>query len=74
MLEISPPGLTGRGLETGPQRSYTGTKLEAAEAAKGHLRGTARVPTLPGTRLEKERRTASGRAGGAPQPGVKQVP
>jgi hypothetical protein len=39
--EIRTLRLTGRGLETGPRRSYTGTKLETAETAKGGLRGTA---------------------------------
>ncbi|MFI5341114.1 MAG: hypothetical protein ACHQ7N_14925 [Candidatus Methylomirabilales bacterium] len=43
MLEISPPGLTGRGLETGSRRTYTGTTLEMADTAKGSLRGTAPV-------------------------------
>jgi len=41
--EICPPGLTRRGLETGLRRTYTGTKLETAETAKGRLRGTAPV-------------------------------
>ena len=43
MPEIGPPGLTRRGLETGSRRTYTGTKLETADTAKGSLRGTAPV-------------------------------
>jgi hypothetical protein len=35
--KIGPPGLTRRGLETGPWRTYTGTKLETADTAKGSL-------------------------------------
>jgi len=34
VLETSTPGLMRRGLETGPGRPYTGTKLETAETAK----------------------------------------
>jgi hypothetical protein len=41
--QIGPPGLTWRGLETGLRRTYTGTKLETADTAKGSLRGTAPV-------------------------------
>ena len=41
--EIGPPGLTRRGLETGSRQTYTGTKLETADTAKGSLRGTAPV-------------------------------
>ena len=37
MLEIGTPGLTRRGLETGPWRTYTGTELETADTAKGSL-------------------------------------
>ena len=41
--------LRWRGLETGSRQSYTGTKLETADTAKGSLRGTAPVldPTIP---------------------------
>ena len=35
--EIGTPGLRWRGLETGPWRPYTGTKLETADTAKGSL-------------------------------------
>jgi hypothetical protein len=37
-----------RGLETGSRQTYTGTKLETADTAKGSLRGTAPVldPTV----------------------------
>jgi hypothetical protein len=35
--EVGPPGLRWRGLETGPWRPYTGTKLETADTAKGSL-------------------------------------
>jgi hypothetical protein len=35
--EIGPPGLRWRGLETGPWRPHTGTKLETADTAKGSL-------------------------------------
>jgi hypothetical protein len=37
-----------RGLETGSRRTYTGTKLETADTAKGSLRSTAPVldPTV----------------------------
>src|ERR1700694_5002617 len=40
-----------RGLETGSRQTYTGTKLETAETAKGRLRGTAPVlaPTVGAT-------------------------
>jgi len=40
--------LMWRGLETGSRRTYTGTKLETADTAKGSLRSTAPVldPTL----------------------------
>ena len=46
--EIRSRRLTRRGLETGSRRTYTGTKLETAETAKGSLRGTAPVldPTV----------------------------
>ena len=37
VLEISTPGLTRRGLGTGPWRTYTGTELETADTAKGSL-------------------------------------
>ena len=49
MREIRTLRLTGRGLETGLRRSYTGTKLETADTAKGSLRGTAPAldPTSP---------------------------
>ena len=53
MPEIGPPGLTRRGLETGSRRTYTGTKLETADTAKGSLRGTA--PVLDPTTLKAER-------------------
>ena len=43
VLEIGTPGLTRRGLETGPRRTYTGTKLETADTAKGSLPDTAPV-------------------------------
>ena len=49
--------LRWRGLETGSRRTYTGTKLETADTAKGSLRGTA--PVLDPTLL----RTAAGRPG-----------
>src|SRR5215471_7428256 len=40
--------LMRRGLETGSRQTYTGTKLETADTAKGSLRGTAPVldPTV----------------------------
>jgi hypothetical protein len=40
--------LRWRGLETGSRRTYTGTKLETADTAKGSLRGTAPIldPTI----------------------------
>jgi hypothetical protein len=40
-----------RGLETGSRRTYTGTKLETADTAKGSLRSTAPVldPTVGDT-------------------------
>jgi Carbohydrate-selective porin, OprB family len=41
--------LRWRGLETGSRRTYTGTKLETADTAKGSLRGTA--PVLDPTTL-----------------------
>jgi hypothetical protein len=41
--ETGTPGLTRRGLETGSRQTYTGTKLETADTAKGRLRGTAPV-------------------------------
>ena len=37
MRENRTPGLRWRGLETGPGRPYTGTKLETADTAKGSL-------------------------------------
>jgi len=42
--------LMRRGLETGSRQTYTGTKLETADTAKGSLRGTAPVldPTVDG--------------------------
>ena len=46
----SPAGRSARrGLETGSRRTYTGTKLETADTAKGSLRGTA--PVLDPTTL-----------------------
>ena len=51
VLEIGTPGLTWRGLETGSRRTYTGTKLETADTAKGSLRSTA--PVLDPTWLDK---------------------
>ena len=48
MRENRPRRSTWRGLETGSRRTYTGTKLETADTAKGSLRGTAPVldPTV----------------------------
>ena len=43
--------LTRRGLETSSRRTYTGTKLETADTAKGSLRSIA--PVLDPTWLEK---------------------
>jgi hypothetical protein len=74
VLETGTPGLTRRGLETGSWRSYTGTKLETAETAKGSLpvprqsstlltrRGLETGPwrTYTGTKLETAE-TAKGR-------------
>ena len=37
MPETGTPGLTRRGLETGPWQPYTGTQLETADTAKGSL-------------------------------------
>jgi hypothetical protein len=55
--ESGPPGLTRRGLETGSRRTYTGTKPETADTAKGSLRGTAPVPDPTtqwvGTKLDR---------------------
>jgi len=47
VLETSTPGLMRRGLETGPGRPYTGTKLETAETAKGNLPVPRQSSTLP---------------------------
>ena len=47
MLEIGTPGLTRRGLETGPWRTYTGTELETADTAKGSLPIPRQSSTLP---------------------------
>ena len=44
MPESGTPGLTRRGLETGSRQTYTGTKPETADTAKGSLRSTAPVP------------------------------
>jgi hypothetical protein len=41
--ETGTPGLRWRGLETALRRTYTGTKLETAETAKGSLRSFAPV-------------------------------
>ncbi len=47
------PGLTRRGLETGPGRPYTGTKLETADTAKGSLPVPRQSSTLPMSGDEK---------------------
>ena len=47
VLEISTPGLTRRGLGTGPWRTYTGTELETADTAKGSLSIPRQSSTLP---------------------------
>ena len=47
VLEIGTPGLTRRGLETGPWRTYTGTELETAATAKGSLPIPRQSSTLP---------------------------
>jgi len=44
--EIGTPGLRWRGLETGPWRPYTGTKLETADTAKGSLPAPRQSSTL----------------------------
>jgi hypothetical protein len=44
--EIGTPGLRWRGLETGPWRTYTGTKPETADTAKGSLPVPRQSPTL----------------------------
>ena len=44
--EIGTPGLRWRGLETGPWRTYTGTKLETADTAKGSLTVPRQSSTL----------------------------
>ena len=46
MPEIGPPGSRRRGLETGPWRPYTGTKLETADTAKGSLPEPRQPSTL----------------------------
>ena len=46
MPENSTPGLTRRGLETGPWRTYAGTKLETADTAKGSLPEPRQSSTL----------------------------
>ena len=50
VLEIGTPGLTRRGLETGPWRTYTGTELETADTAKGSLPIPRQSSTLPNGR------------------------
>jgi hypothetical protein len=47
--------LTWRGLETDSRRTYTGTKLETADTAKGSLRGTAPVLDPTTFRLPDQR-------------------
>jgi len=47
VLEIGTPGLTRRGLETGPWRTYTGTEPETADTAKGSLPIPRQSSTLP---------------------------
>jgi hypothetical protein len=44
--EIGTPGLRWRGLETGPWRTYAGTKLETADTAKGSLTVPRQSSTL----------------------------
>ena len=44
--ETGTPGLRWRGLETGPWRTYTGTKLETADTAKGSLTVPRQSSTL----------------------------
>ena len=44
--EIGTPGLRWRGLETGSWRTYTGTKLETADTAKGSLQVPRQSSTL----------------------------
>jgi hypothetical protein len=44
--ETGTPGLRWRGLETGPGRTYTGTKLETADTAKGSLTVPRQSSTL----------------------------
>ena len=48
MRGIRPLRLTWRGLEPGLRRTYSGTKVETEDTAKGSLRGTAPVldPTI----------------------------
>ena len=50
VLETGTPGLTRRGLETGPRRTYTGTKLETADTAKGSLPVPRQSSTLRASR------------------------
>src|SRR4029450_13324582 len=47
VLEIGTPGVTRRGLGTGPWRTYTGTELETADTAKGSLPIPRQSSTLP---------------------------
>src|SRR5215467_111299 len=72
--EIRLRRLMRRGLETGSRRTYTGTKLETADTAKGSLRSTAPVldptvedpnPCRPGVsfRIEGEEHRSVGRTG-----------
>ncbi len=69
MREIRTLRLIGRGLETGLRRTYTGTKLETADTAKGSLRGTAPVldPTTQWKRGAPERPDLRGH-GASPRP------
>ncbi len=46
MPETGTPGSRWRGLETGPWQTYTGTKLETADTAKGSLRVPRQSSTL----------------------------
>jgi len=64
--ETGTPGLTRRGLETGPGRPYTGTQLETADTAKGSLP----VPRQSSTLLlgEAMETSASFEARSAPSP------
>ncbi len=66
VLVTSTPGLMRRGLETGPRRTYTGTKLETADTAKGSLP----VPRQSSTLLigEAVETSASFEARSAPLP------